>query len=444
MNRKDFLKTASAAGLGAIALPKFSLGAGLGGEKIKVAFVGCGGRARGAIQNMTAADENIQIVALADIFEKQIEDFTKSAREYVSKSKRDKADAFWKDYWKVTPETTFIGLDSIDKVLKTDAQVIALVTPPCFRTSQIEKCLKAGKHVFAEKPIAIDAVQLRKIYDELIPLADKKGLKVLCGTQMRYHKWIAEAVDKIRGGDIGDILATNCFRYEGYYLTRGTFRAIPNSDMSPDDVKYQLINWLGFIWTSGDQVVEQYVHNLDMALWALGELPYESIGSGGRSTNLKFPEEGDRFSNIHAYLTFKNGFTMNAECRQDNGTSPFSALHIYGTKGMASLTFGKQYFYDTKGNQVWTSSGDRKPELVCEHEALFGAIRNGTPFNTLKACADSCYVAVAIRETSYAGKRVKCEYFRQKSTQSLVPETLSLDGKKALTPVPNPVDYKIL
>lgn len=445
MNRKEFLKTASIAAVGMAALPRFSFGAGgKGSDKIKVAFVGCGGRARGAIQNMTDADENIEIVALADIFDRQIQDFTSSTRAYVDRKKKGGADAFWKDYWKVTPQTCFVGMDSIDQVLKTDADVVALVTPPCFRTSQIEKCLNAGKHVFAEKPICIDAVQLRKIYDELIPLADKKGLKVLCGTQMRYHKWIAEAVDKIRSGDIGDVLATDCFRYEGSYLTRGTYNPAWAGEMSPEQVKFQLINWLGFIWTSGDQIVEQYVHNLDIALWALGKMPYEVIGSGGRSTNLSYPLQGDRFSNMHGHLTFDGGIVMNAECRQEFGTTPFSALEIYGTKGKASLTFGKQYFYDTKGKLVWESSGDRKPELICEHEALFGAIRGGTAFNTLKACADSCYVGIAIREASYAGKRVKCEFFRKKSELSLVPADLKLDGIKKLAPVPNPVEYKLV
>lgn len=443
MDRKTFLKTSALAGLGSVVLPKFSLGAGLGNDKIKVAFVGCGGRASGAIRDMTNADENIEIVAIADLFSQQTDKFTNSTKKYVEQKKGANADAFWKGYWKVTPETTFLGLDSIDQVLKTDAQVIALATPPCFRTSQIEKCLNAGKHVFAEKPICIDSVQLRKIYDELIPLANKKNLKVLCGTQMRYHKWIAEAVDKIHNGDIGDILSTNCFRYEPSYLTRASI-GIPTKDMSPEDVKYQLINWLAFVWTSGDQVVEQYVHNLDMALWAVGELPYEVIGSGGRSTNLLYPQEGDRFSNVHGYLTFKNGMTMNAECRQDRGTSPFAALHIYGTKGMASLTFGKQTFFDPKGKQVWQSTGDRKAELTCEHEALFGAIRNDTPFNTMQACADSCYVAIAVREASYAGKRVKCGFFKEKSKLSLVPENLFMDGKKKIAPVPNPVDYKLV
>ena len=438
MNRKEFVKSVSLMGAASMVLPKYSFAAVKGSDKIKVAVVGMGNRGRGALMNMFDADNNVELVAVGDAYSYPIESGKKVLEHEIKKRKAD-----FKDYWKVG-DNAFVGLDAIDKVVKTDADIVVLTTPPIFRPEHIRKCLENNKNIFAEKPICIDATQLRQVYSQLIPLADQKKLNVVCGTQMRYHKWIAEAVDKIRSGDIGDVLATDCFRYEGSYLTRGTYNPAWAGEMSPEQVKFQLINWLGFIWTSGDQIVEQYVHNLDIALWALGKMPYEVIGSGGRSTNLSYPLQGDRFSNIHGHLTFDGGIVMNAECRQEFGTTPFSALEIYGTKGKASLTFGKQYFYDTKGKLVWESSGDRKPELICEHEALFGAIRGGTAFNTLKACADSCYVGIAIREASYAGKRVKCEFFRKKSELSLVPADLKLDGIKKLAPVPNPVEYKLV
>lgn len=433
MTRKDFLKTAALAGAASMAMPKFSFGAAMGSDKIKIALVGCGGRGTDALQNMLAADGNIEIVAVGDLYQVRVD----SCREKVcafAKCKGLKSE----DIWKVTGETTFLGLDAIDKVLQTNADVVALVTPPVFRTSHIEKALKANKNIFAEKPICIDCVQLRKIYNELIPLADKKGLNVLCGTQMRYQTAIKEAVDRVRDGQIGEITSAVCLRYEPTYLT-GWYDVPAN--LVPEDVRYQLLRWLAFTWTSGDQYVEQFIHNLDLALWAIDKLPTEVVGSGGRQTDIPFPQLGDRQSNTHAHFEFANGVSLTAACRQENGTSPFNPLKIYGTKGVLDMTFDRQTI---TGEKPWKSDSPKKDALVCEHEALFGAIREGKHINTMKQCADSCFVAIAGREASYAGKRVKTAWFKEKSQLSLMPESLSLDSKKTISPIPNPTNYKLI
>ena len=297
MNRKTFLKTAALAGAAGMVMPKFSLGAGLGSDKIKVAFVGLGGRGTGALINMVDADENIEIVAVGELFPERVEAAKKKLSEHLGRKYKGNGQKKFAEIWKTTGDTTFYGLDAIDKVLQTNADVVALVTPPCFRTPHIEKCLKAGKNVFAEKPVCVDATQLRKIYNELVPLADSKGLKILCGTQMRYHSAIQEAVNRVRDGQIGDIIAADFLRYESSYL-HGWYDVPKN--LKPDDVEYQIREWLAFRWTSGDQIVEQYVHNLDMALWAIGKLPVEVVGSGGRQIDIPYPERGDRFSNCHA------------------------------------------------------------------------------------------------------------------------------------------------
>lgn len=271
----------------------------------------------------------------------------------------------------------------------------------------------------------IDSVQLRKIYNELIPLADKKGLNVLCGTQMRYHTAIKEAIDRVRDGQIGDITSVVCLRYEPTYLT-GWYE-VP-SNLVPEDVRYQLLRWLAFTWTSGDQFVEQYIHNLDLALWAVDKLPVEVIGSGGRQTDIPYPQLGDRQSNTHAHFEFGNGVSLTAACRQENGTSPYSPLKVYGTKGVLDMTFGIQTI---TGEKPWKSEMPKKDALVCEHEALFGAIRSGKHINTMKTCADSCFVAIAGREAAYAGKRIKTAWFKEKSQLSLLPENLVARRQKA-------------
>ena len=434
INRKSFIKTAGVAGLGSALLPKFSFGAAKGSDKIKVAILGCGGRGRGAMENMLSADQNIEFIAAGDIFPKQIERAGKRIAAYAEKK-------FGKrDVWKVSPDTTFVGLDAIDKIVQTDADVIMLTTPPVFRPYHIEKCLKAGKNVFAEKPIAIDAVGLRKIYNELIPLADKAGLTVICGTQMRYHSAIAEGVERVRDGQIGDVVGGVFLRYVPLYLMRQTLDA-PAESLQPDDAEYQLRNWLGFRWTSGDHFVELFVHNLDMALWAFGQFPIEAVGSGGRQANLEWGRQGDRQSNTHVQYEFANGATLTAACRQEPNTTPYATFKVIGTKGVLEMSFGKQRI---TGEKPWVSEHAKKQALVCEHEVLLGAIRNGKPINTMKTCADSCYAAVAGRESAYAGKRLKCRWVLEKSKLDYMPKDLSLDGKVALQPVPNPTDYKLI
>lgn len=434
MDRKSFIKT-SALAAAAFAMPRHSFGAVGGSDKIKVALVGCGSRGTGAISNMFDADNNIHIVALGDLFPDAVAKCEKVFKAHVDKRNAVKSS----EVWKVKPETTFFGLDAIDKVLNTDADVVALATTPVFRTSQIEKCLKAGKHVFAEKPICIDATQYRKVVRELIPLADSKGLNVLCGTQMRYQSAIREAVDRVRDGQIGDIISGVFLRYEGTYLTKSGWIELPQN-LRPETVEYQLRNWLAFRWTSGDQMVEQYVHNLDMALWAFGELPSEAVGSGGRQSDIPHPQMGDRYSNCHVQFDFPSGKTLTAACRQEFSTTPYAPFRVYGTKGVLEMSFGKQRI---SGEKPWESEYQKKPELVCEHEALFGAIRKGEHLNTMKACADSCFAGILGRESCYSSKRLKWDWILAKSMQNYLPQALSLGGGKPIEPVPFPAKYNL-
>ena len=438
MKRKTFIKNAAViAGLSA-ALPKFSLAESSkqGSEKIKIGIVGVGSRGSGALRDMYTACQNIEVVSIAELYPERIEaakqSLTKKLSALFPNFKID-------DYIKATPETTFFGLDSIDKLLKTDCDVVVLATPPVFRPSQIEKCIKANKHVFAEKPVCIDATGYHKIIDELIPEADKRGLKVLCGTQMRYHSSLQDAIDKIHNGEIGDISYIRCLRLEGEYL-RGWYKMPEN--LKPENVEYQIRNWLAFDWTSGDQPVEQFVHNLDLALWALNKFPTEVVALGQRSEGLKFPLDGNRFTTFSGYFDFDDGVGMSAACRQDDATSRFSELRVCGTKGPAYLTFRKQQII--KNGKTWVSEESNPNPLTAEHMALFKAIRNDEKFNTLKNCADSCLAGIILRESAYSGKRFKTAWIKDRSKQNYMPESLSLDGIKEVNPIPIPGRYKLV
>ncbi len=457
MNRKEFLKKSAMASVFVAGLPKFSGAVVKGSDKIKVAIVGCGGRGRGALFNMFCADQNIELVAIGDAFAVSIE----NAKKYLQTNIEKRFPNKFKDYWKVG-DNAFVGLDAIDKVVKTDADVVVLATPPVFRTAHIQKCLDNNKNIFAEKPIAIDATQLRYVYNQLIPLANAKKLNVVCGTQMRYQEAIKEAVMRVREGQIGDIISAQFLRYEPTYLMGATVATKDNNllhgadskgtipedirklaSLQPEDAEYQLRNWLAFVWTSGGQYVEQYIHNLDMALWALEGcgMPDTVIGSGGRQTDLPFPKMGNRYSNYHVDFEYSNGVYMSTACRQEKGASGYAPFKVYGTKGVLRMSFGKQIFTGEKPCVIETP---KKQALVAEHEYLLNAIRSGNHVNTMKTHADSCYIAIAGREAAYSGKRFKCEFILKKSKQNLMPEKFELGMKLPIAPVPCPSTYKLV
>lgn len=456
MNRKDFIKTGAAAGAAAVipgvlgaasgaaraqahqkgVLPKFSGGAVKGSGKVKVAIVGIGGRGTGALQNMFDASQDIELVAVGDAFSYPVERAKKIINEKIEKKYPGK----FKDFWKVG-DNVFIGLDAIDRVVKTDADVVILATPPIFRPAHIRKCLENNKHVFAEKPICIDAAGLRKVLDELIPMANAKKLSVLCGTQMRYQSAIREGVERVRDGQIGDIVSAQFLRYEPTYLCAGIWGGKVDPSLKPEDAEFQLKNWLAFVWPSGGQFVEQYIHNLDMALWAIGQLPDEVVGSGGRQSDLPYPQMGNRYSTYSVNYEFANGVWLAAGCRQEFKAAPYATFKVYGTKGTLEMSFGKQVI---KGEKPCVIPTPKKQALVCEHEVLLNAIREGKPVNTMKQCADSCYVAIAGREAAFSGKRFKCEWLLKRSKQNLLPENFRLGMKLPIAPVPSPSTYKLV
>ena len=432
MNRREAIKSTAVIGAAAT-LPRFAWAEG-NRAQLRVGLIGCSGRGMGAVKNMMdAAKGSVKLVAIADLFPDRLKLAMDKFAMYQAKFDSCKGN------FDIPESRQYAGWDAYKQLIdQADVDVVINATPPVFRPSQIEKCIKANKHVFAEKPVCIDATGYHKIIDELIPEADKRGLKVLCGTQMRYHSAIQEAVNRVRDGQIGDIIAADFLRYESSYL-HGWYDVPKN--LKPDDVEYQIREWLAFRWTSGDQIVEQYVHNLDMALWAIGKLPVEVVGSGGRQIDIPYPERGDRFSNCHAQYEFEDGASLTAACRQEDNTSPYAPFKVFGTKGTLLMSFGKQRIL---GEKPWESDYQKKPELICEHEAFFGAIRNGTPFNTLKTCADSCFVAIAGRESCYAGKRLKLAWVLEKSQQNMVPDNLKLTDKKPVEEVPVCGKYKLV
>jgi myo-inositol 2-dehydrogenase/D-chiro-inositol 1-dehydrogenase len=275
-NRRDFLKATAAAGVAATVSTAGAFAAG--NETIKVGLVGCGGRGTGAVRDILDAESRIngaapkvEIVAVGDVFKNKAEGAVRAFKSESPKSNYRK----YREQIKVTPETTFDGLDAYQKVLKAGVDLVILATPPGFRPVHLDAAVKAGKHVFCEKPVAVDATGARKCY-ELVGESKKKNLAIVAGTQRRHQKGYLDTIAKIRDGAVGEVVSARCsWNGEGIW-----FR-----DRSPgmSDAAYQMNNWYHFLWICGDHIVEQHVHNLDVINWVMNDHPVRAVGMGGRA-----------------------------------------------------------------------------------------------------------------------------------------------------------------
>ncbi len=434
MDRRNFVKTATAASLLA-SLPRYSMAMAKGSDKIKVGLIGCGSRGTGAITNMMDADQNIQLIAIADLFENRIKGSIAKIENFAKKY----AD---KKLYDLPADRQFTGFDAYKKLLSIpEIDVVILATTPVFRPLHIEEALKQNKHIFAEKPICIDPVGARKITNELVPLANEKKLCVVCGTQTRYYSAYAEAISRVHDGQIGEIVAAQSIRYAGKYLT-GWYP--DEADLlSPENIEFQLKNWLSFIWTSGDQHVEQNIHNLDVLLWALKDIePDYVVASGGRCPNLEFGKKGNRFSNMSVNYDFK-GVPVNSICRQEDKTAGFVGEKIIGTKGTLNLSFNGPK--TIVGEKPWTANESDKfaQAVVEEHRFLLDHVRNGNHINTMSTMVNSCLIAIAGRESAYSGMRFKYGWIKEKSILNYLPnpEALAFGTTKAIDPIPVQGEY---
>ena len=269
--RRDFLKTgttvaATAAAVGALATPKLSLAKSAhaaGTDTVKIGLVGCGGRGAGAaIQAMNTTSGNVELVAMGDVFADRME----STLEQAKTEHGDKV--------RVNEDSTFIGLDAYKSVMDSDADLVILATPPGFRPQHFQAAVEAGKHVFMEKPVAVDAPGIRKVL-EYGKVAEEKNLLVQVGLQRRHERAYQETIEELQNGIIGDLLYSRV-----YWNSNGVWER----PRKPGDTEltYQMRNWYYFTWLCGDHIVEQHIHNLDVINWLLDDYPKTAQGQGGR------------------------------------------------------------------------------------------------------------------------------------------------------------------
>ncbi len=446
MDRRDFVKAGAVIGASAV-LPKFGFAATKGSDRIKVGVIGCGGRATGASRNMMSADQNIEFVAFADLFEDKIQGAIDAIEKHAKKN-------FEKDAAKIINPAKvqrFSGWNCVDQLLSMkEIDVVIEATPPVFRTPHYKKIVAAGKHAFLEKPACIDITQARAML-ELADEANKKGLSVVCGTQRRYHLGYQEVIKRVQDGVIGDIMSAQCYWNGGYYVGHGQHDAMEKKGLfkglTPDDMEYQIRNWFSFIWTSGDHIVEQHVHNIDVIMWALGDnrMPVDVRGMGGRDTDLPVPTYGDRFSHFAVDFDMGEGVRLSSYCQQVPAVSGEVGERIVGTKGImyTHLARGACKITDLKGNLIYAPEGDIPQELEMEHKFLLDNIRAGKQVNTLKTLVNSTLLAIAGRMSAFSGKKFKFEWMMRRSKENLVPEKMGF-YKNPVAGVPVPGKYKLV
>ncbi|MBN9523518.1 Gfo/Idh/MocA family oxidoreductase [bacterium] len=420
-SRRSFLAGTAAAAAATSLLPAGAHAAG--NDLIRVGLVGCGGRGSGAAREALQADPNVKLVAMCDAFRDRLDESLRNLRNV--RSIAGKID--------VTPERCFDGFDGYQRLLNSDVDVVLLATPPGFRPQHLRAAIQAGKHVFCEKPVAVDATGVRSVL-ETARMARQKNLGLCSGFCWRYDEGKRQTVRRIHDGMIGDVQAMHIT-----YLTGTLWHRGENPAWTP--MEYQMRNWYYYTWLSGDFIVEQHCHNFDKAAWVFnGELPIACTGVGGRQVRTD-PKYGHIYDHFAATFEFRNGAKLFSHCRQMAGCNGDVNDHVFGTKGQAQLM---RHSITVNGGQGWELDPNTqiKSMYQVEHDELFASIRAGRPINDGESAANSTMLAIMAREAAYSGKRITWQQM-QASRQNLVPANPAW-GAHDVPGVPMPGQYQFV
>ena len=407
----------AAAGSAAFTIIRPELVRGWAKDKLTAGLVGCGGRGTGAAVDILTGNPNVELVAMADIFEDKLETSLKRLRG-------DKRAAAVADRVKVDPDKRFVGFDAYKKLLATDIDIVMLTTPPGWRPIHMEAAVAAGKHVFAEKPFATDAAGVRKVM-AAAKEAEKKKLTLMSGAQNHAAQDMVESVAKIKDGAIGDIVA--CY---AEYLSGPVMHA-KSRDAKWGDMEWEHRNWYSFLWLCGDQIVEQHFHNIDAICWVMGTHPVEVVASGGAAWRPRVELYGNIYDHMSSDFVFANGVRLSSHCRQ----YPPPMIRRTG-----ELVVG------TKGKSNLRDLGEKSPvnPQVQEHINMVNSILERGPYmNHGMAVAESTLTCIMARESAYSGIKVTWD-MAMNSQQDLMPKEADYKLKMDPVPLPIPGQYKFI
>ncbi len=409
LSRRGFLKTNAIVGSALAALPIERAAHAAGTGQLRVALIGCGGRGSGAANQMLNVSSDVRLVAMADVDEARL---GTSLKNLEAQHPRQLS---------VPKDRQFIGFDAYKQALK-EADVAILATPPGFRPIHFEEAVRQGKHAFMEKPVAVDAPGVRRVLAAAAE-AKRKNLKVGVGFQRRHQPGYIETVKRLQDGAVGQITSMRC-----YWLgnAREGLERLPGET----EMRYQIRNWYYFTWLSGDHIVEQHIHNIDVINWIKGGYPVRAQGMGGRQVrNLKI--HGQIYDHHFVEFEYADGSRLYSQCRQNRGTFSSVSEHVTGTRGSADLNDPQKRFSITGPNAWSLRLKEREDGHQLEHFPLVDAIVNNKPYNEAEYGAKSTMTAIMGRMATYSGKLIEWDEALN-SKLDLLPKAFAWD---ALAPV---------
>ncbi|SDL28355.1 Tat (twin-arginine translocation) pathway signal sequence [Catalinimonas alkaloidigena] len=415
LSRRDFVK-GSALAAGGLLLNTLPYGAYAGATDgpIKVAVIGCGGRGTGAASQALSTSQNVELVAMADAFENQLEE---SYGNLMQKHGDKKV--------KVKKKAKFVGFDAYKEAISL-ADVVILATPPGFRPIHFEEAIRQGKHVFMEKPVATDVPGIHKVL-AAAEEAKKKKLNVVVGLQRHYETKYRELVKRIHDGAIGDVTSGQVYWNSGGVWVRPR-------EAQQTEMEYQMRNWYYFTWLCGDHILEQHIHNIDVANWVKQGYPVKAQGQGGRLVRTGL-DHGQIYDHHFVEFEYADGTVVSSQCRHMPGCLDRVAEYFTGTKGRAS---SDGIITDLKGNTVWRHRDRDDPDpYQQEHDELFAAIANGEhKFVDAENGAKSTLTAIMGRHATYTGQQIVWDELL-KSDESLMPTRFAFDATPPVVPDAN-------
>ena len=414
--RRDFLK-ASAVAAGGLAVGEAGAQDGTDSRRLRVGLIGCGGRGTGAAAQALAADSNVRLVAMGDVFRDRLE----LSLETLKKQEKVATKV------EVPAENQFVGFDAYQKVIEK-SDVVLLTTPPGFRPLHLKAAVDAGRHVFAEKPVAVDGPGVRAVL-AACEEARRKKLAVVSGLCIRYSYGFQEIVKRIHEGALGRVrtLQANDFR--------GSIWVKPRQ-AGQTEMEYQMRNWYYFTWLSGDFNVEQHVHMLDVCAWVMrGEYPLTAMGIGGRQQRTG-PEYGNIYDHHAVIYEWADGARLHAYCRQQTGLRGDISVQVAGEKGVGKLSEKNRGLVLETADR-WIYDGVKNDIYQTEHDELFASIRRGQPINNGEYMCKSTLMAIMGRMATYTGQQITWEQ-AWNSKEHLVPSGYAWDAMPPASPIAVP------
>ncbi len=405
-SRRDFVKLGAVAALGTQMTPNSLFGAVAGSDRIRVGIIGAGSRGVGAARNCLEADPGVDIVAIGDLFPQQVE---KARLALLQTEYKQGGVVVPLRSSKISPDFCFSGFDNYKKVLAAGVDMVILAAPPGFRPSHFAAAVEAGKHVFMEKPVAVDPVGCRAII-EAARLAKTKKLGVVAGTQRRHDPAYIEVMKRIKEGAIGELVGGQC-----YWNGGGIWFREKKGWLEPlSDFEWQCYNWYHWDWICGDHIVEQHIHNIDVMNWAFGGPPKSFFGQGGRQNRGSIP--GNIWDHFAVELEYENGARVFSSCRHAPKSSTRIAERLVGTKGSSDCKGS------IKGVNAFTWEGKSLDPYVLEHVDLIKSIRSGDPLNEGEQVAESTLTAIGGRMAAYTGRDISWKWLLNSSKLDIFPK----------------------